>query len=78
VTLTRRGVCPLLLVPVLSQERVAPPGEVDNSWLLNPYEDYRPFPGLSERTGQTGHYARVTPEVWQILMEAYGGGPSIW
>ena len=63
---------------VTSSRRMAPPGVINNSWMINPQTN-APFRDLREDTDQTkGDFRRVTPAIWEIFMQIYGGGPAIW
>ncbi|CAM9656590.1 unnamed protein product, partial [Hapterophycus canaliculatus] len=62
-----------------SKRRMAPPGPVDNSWMLHAEKRHIPYEGLTLALGkQAGDYRRVGPECWDQLMRLYGGGPAIY
>lgn len=63
---------------VTSTRRMSPPGPINNNWMINPRKN-TPFRDLREDTdNRPGDFRRVTPEIWAIFMEIYGGGPAIW
>ncbi|CAM9237132.1 unnamed protein product, partial [Discosporangium mesarthrocarpum] len=64
----------------MSKRRMAPPGPVDNSWMLHTDKRrYTPYQGLTLAVGKSaGDYRRVGPEVWEHFMRIYGGGPAIY
>ncbi|CAM9408302.1 unnamed protein product, partial [Choristocarpus tenellus] len=64
----------------MSKRRMAPPGPVDNSWMLHTDKRYTPYQGLTLAMGSrsAGDYRRVGQEVWDHFMRIYGGGPAIF
>jgi len=63
---------------VSSHRRMASPGPIDNLWMLNPRTS-RPFSQLTEETDtKKGDFRRVTPKIWFMFEEWYGGGPRIF
>ncbi|CAM9314157.1 unnamed protein product, partial [Phaeothamnion confervicola] len=66
---------------VASTRRMAPPGPVNNAWMLRPASDGCGCSGAAAAalaSDQDGDYRRVTPAVWKLFMELYGGGPQIY
>lgn len=62
-----------------SKRRMAPPGPIDNSWMLHAHKRHLPYEGLTLAQGkQAGDYRRVGHECWDQLMRLYGGGPAVY
>ena len=62
---------------VASSRRRAPPGPIDNLWMINPLTE-KPYEHMIEDTDENvGDFRRVPPQIWQLFEVWYGGGPAI-
>jgi hypothetical protein len=62
---------------VASSRRRAPPGPIDNLWMINPLTD-SPYEHMVEDSDDiSGDFRRVPPQIWDLFETWYGGGPAI-
>jgi hypothetical protein len=62
---------------VASSRRRAPPGPIDNLWMVNPLTEM-PYEHMIEDTDENGgDFRRVPPQIWELFELWYGGGPAI-
>lgn len=62
---------------VASSRRRAPPGPIDNLWMVNPLTEM-PYEHMIEDTDENGgDFRRLPPQIWELFELWYGGGPAI-
>ena len=62
---------------VASSRRRAPPGPIDNLWMINPLTEV-PYEHMIEDSDEnSGDFRRVPPQIWELFELWYGGGPAI-